>query len=371
MSWKKFIGTSLLFVLGTFCLFIFVNSVPFVSSTYYKNISFLPFRIGRISIGLISIFSFFLLLRKFNKSELKKTIKPLFLIAVAFITLESIFTFLPIYTSDHYSPLSKNYLQLNWNENSDGVRDAEMIDYYNPNLPNLLFIGDEFTLGLGLNHEKDRFINKIRTQLSECYNVILIGKHNGNAKMAYEVIQALPFFPTAVIYIHSVDDIIGNTGNLNEIPEIETTQNAINDKSFLIDYLNECRSKKHIDKLEQLKEYYSNKELVSIHKNKLGGIVHFSQQFDYRLGIVTVPLINNSNMLDYSDSVFVKPITDFFTYNATPKLNLTPAIKNLKESKRNIRCNSPLASKPLNDLIADEILNFMVEKSFITTKCIN
>lgn len=370
MALRKTISQLILlfFAIATSIFFLF--SLPLVDNTYYKLQPFYPLRILRMFVGLTSVILWTLYTFRLSGRLNRIIMLPLYSIFTLYIILESVFTLVPFYTQNHYSPLSKNYLHQHWKLNADGIRDKEMIDYFNPNLETIIVIGDEFTLGLGLKSNYSRFVDIIRNKLKGCYNVVLLGKIRGNANTAYSMIQNIPIFPSAVLYIHSADDILDNFGDGEIIPEIQATPQALDDNSYLMDYVNEFQPHNFKSYLDTLSWYYNQSDLSNLHKNKLGGIIHYSQFKDYRLGVVLVPLIRNNEVLEYSDSTMIKPISNFLSYNATPKLNLTSTIKAVSKNKRKASKYSNYPSVYLHQKIADSIIRFLQQKSMIDGSCI-
>jgi len=66
------------------------------------------------------------------------------------------------------SRLSKRWFARYWHLNSDGIRDD--VDYERalaPGRRRITFLGDSYTAGHGLKHVSDRFVNRIRAEMSD------------------------------------------------------------------------------------------------------------------------------------------------------------------------------------------------------------
>lgn len=321
-----------------------------------------------IFIESMKLFKLVFIDKHFNKA-ISNTATVLFSLFAVFIFLEAIFMFIPRSHSADYTLASKLWYAKYWNPiNASGFRDDEPDN----NHPVILFVGDSFTAGHGLNSVKDRFSNIIKNNLNKKekkFTIINMGMPNLDSRGEYEAMMNFIYLnrikPRKIILQYCGNDIEGvatNNGLIFEGFRPPSDMNKcmliIGSGSYFFNYLYFLSPREHLGRsyINYLTGAYKNDKILSKHKNDLMLFVDYARRNSIQLIVVIFPFLTDIEM---SNSVYVNDIVDFFRTNKTGVINVSELVKTMPVHEKIVNQNDTHASKKLNRIIAGEILKIM------------
>jgi hypothetical protein len=297
---------------------------------------------------------------------ISNTATVLLALFVVFIFLEAVFMFVPRSHSADYTLASKLWYAKYWKPvNSSGFRDDEPDNHY----PVILFVGDSFTAGHGLNSVEDRFSNIVGKELNKKerkFSIINIGMPNLDSRGEYETMMNFLYLnrikPKKIILQYCGNDVEGAAANNGLIFEgfhppsdMNKAVLMIGSGSYFFNYLYFLLPREHLgfSYLKYLTGAYKNEKVLSRHKKDLMLFVDYARQNSIQLIAVIFPFLTD---IDMSNSVYVNDIVDFFRTNKTGVINVSELVKTMPVQERIVNQNDTHASKKLNRIIAEEIL---------------
>ena len=284
--------------------------------------------------------------------------------------LESIFMFYPrsngsgeslaarLWWSKYYNPGSFNSL---------GFRDIEP----ERNEPAIVFVGDSFTAGDGLENPDDRFSNIVRSGLRAQglrYCVSNIGAGGLDTRWEYDTL--LRFVATSRIKPKKI--ILEYFGN-----DIERVASEMGLKfkgnapyaavpgflkpvvkgSYLCNYIFWLFPRSfEVPYTEYLKQAYANKDILARHEEDLQLFIQYARDNSAELLVLVFPFMDD---LEMSNRLYVGQIVDFFSSRGIVTINVSQLIKDLPLKERVIHANDAHASRKVNMIVAQEILQLL------------
>ena len=318
-----------------------------------------------ILIGSLNLFKIVFIDNKINKIA-SNVATVLFSLFVIFILLEIIFMFIPRSHSADFTLASKLWFVRYWNPiNSLGFRDYEP-DYKNPVI---LFVGDSFTAGHGLKSVDDRFSNIVRKELNKKgkkYSVINIGKPNLDTKDEYDVMKNFIYMtrikPEKIILQYYGNDIEGAACRNGFIfegfrppPDMNIFEILIGSGSYLFNYIYFLFPREYLggSYINYLTKAYKNDKILSTHKDDIRLFINYAKENSLQLIVLVFPFLTD---VETSDYMYVNDIVNFLKADKISVINVSLFIKGIPVSERIINKNDIHASKKLNRIIAQKIL---------------
>jgi hypothetical protein len=358
---KKILFKSLIIVI----LLIFI----FVLPDFYQTgvvIYFRLFLLLLIFMESLSLFKNIFIDNNVNKiiSNAATVLLSFFLI---FIFLEALFMFIPRSHSSNYTLASRLWYAKYWKPiNSLGFRDNEP-DY---NHPIILFVGDSFTSGAGLNYIDDRFSNIVDRNLNikkKKFSVVNIGRIGIDTMDEYYEMKTFIKFarikPKVIILQYDGNDI-QNTALKSGLffpnqknNEMNAFIETIGSQSYLFNYIYWLFPRNLEEPyLNLLYRVYRNDQIVLKHKGELKLFVDYARNNSILLIVVVFPFLEN---IEFSNRIYVDTIVDFFQTNHIDTINVSQLVKDIPVSERIINKNDGHASKKVNKIVAQEILKII------------
>lgn len=350
-------------------LIIILLAAVFVLPLFYPTGWVIYFRLFLLCLILVESLKLFKLvfIDKISNKIISNTATVLFSLFVIFIVLDAAFMFIPRSHSADYTLASKLWYAKYWKPiNSLGFRDNEPANNHHV----ILFVGDSFTAGHGLKSVEDRFSNIVGKELNQKekkYTIINIGKPNLDSRAEYdEMINFLYLTrikPEKIILQYCGNDIEGAAASNGLIFEgfrppanINKLILFIGSGSYLFNYLYFLSPREYLGRpyVIYLTEAYRNDQILSKHKNDLGLFLKYAQKNSIQLIAVVVPFLADAEM---SEAMYVNDIAGFFEANNVSVVNVSQLAGNIPVPERIVNKNDTHASKKLNRIIAQEIIN--------------
>ena len=285
---------------------------------------------------------------------------------VIFILLEAIFMFIPrSHTFDHTLGFRLWYAKYWKPVNSLGFRDGEP----RTNRPVILFVGDSFTAGSGLESVEDRFSNIAANQLNrqgKKYNLINIGQPSADTLGEYNQLKKIIYYtrikPDKIFLQYFGNDIeyvaAENGFTFDGFPvfrDVKSIFMPIIAGSYLLNYIYWSFPKEYINQhyINYLHKAYSDKNILSKHKNELKLFVDYARENSVQLVVIIFPFLANTEM---SDSMYLNNIINYFEMNKIDVINVSKLVKDIPVAERIVSRYDGHASRKVNQVIAQEIL---------------
>lgn len=301
-----------------------------------------------------------------KRSEiLKKLGTIVFSLFVAFIFMEAIFMFIPRSHNYDYTLASKLWEAKYWKPiNSLGFRDKE------PGNKNsvILFVGDSFTAGDGLESVNDRFSNIVGAEMNKKekkYTIINIGRKGLQTKEEFVAMKNFLYatiIKPQIIVLQYYGNDIANVAQENGLifkgsflyANVNKVLIPVISNSYFINYLYWLHSQDYITEpyITFLAKCYSNHNVLSKHKEEIMLFVNYAKENSIKLIVVVFPLLQD---IERSDSMYVNDIVDFLKGNKICTINVSNLVKELPIEDRIINKNNGHASNKVNRIVAQEI----------------
>lgn len=358
-------GKILLRILLIMILLIVVFILPLYHPTGIA-VYFRLFLLILILIESLKLFKIVFIDTKVNRI-ISNSATVLFSFFVLFILLEAAFMFIPRSHSADFTLASKLWYAKYWKPiNSLGFRDNEPTS----NNHVILFVGDSFTAGHGLKSVDDRFSNIVGKELNKKenkYTAINIGKPNLDSRDEYDVMKNFLYRtrikPEKIILQYCGNDIEGAAANNGLVfegfhppPDMNKFLILIGSGSYLINYIFWLSPREYLGApyISYLTKSYKNDNILSKHKDDLKLFVNYARENSIQLIVIVFPFLADVEM---SDSLYVNNIVNFFKANKINIINVSQLVKDIPVPERIINTNDGHASKKVNRIIAQEILN--------------
>ncbi|MEM7589730.1 MAG: SGNH/GDSL hydrolase family protein, partial [Myxococcota bacterium] len=181
---------------------------------YFSN----PIAVGKFTVlrVLAILLLFLMLLRWVHMAWIRKKgrawlpMKP----GLAVIGLLSVYLFLEmgfLFVARSHQTMhtfaSKIWFQRYWEENALGYRDATHTASDFEGKRSILFVGDSFTAGSGLEDPADRFTDVVGKKLGKDFLVANLGKNGLGPRGELEQLEKYPFAADAVVLVWYMNDI--------------------------------------------------------------------------------------------------------------------------------------------------------------------
>lgn len=301
----------------------------------------------------------------------------LFSLFVTFIFLETIFMFVPR-SNPAFNSLATNlwYYKYFRPVNSLGFRDKETPLKIPAGGRVILFVGDSFTVGDGLESADYRFSDIVGKELNKNgnnYTVINIGVEGLSSRQEYFTMTNYFYMtkikPDIIVLQYFGNDIRDYVPDSVKQEKIDLfnlfgTNSfllSIIRGSYLLDYIYWTYHRNtfapHAAKLMQFyMDTYKNDDIFSKHQNDLMKFVKYAKDNSARLIVVVFPYLE---AVEISDSVFAHKIAGFFQANHADVVNVSGLVKNMPVSERIVSGYDAHASRKVNKMVADEILKIL------------
>lgn len=355
-------------ITNLFIVTVFVT-VLFYSSTGVNYISYELLFLQRILIIVaIIISSFKFLIAFFYDNQIKKNIKSFFIsttiILFMFLTFETVFMFIPKTHGVGYSLSNKvwNY-KYGSNSNSLGFRDEEPSKLK----PLILFVGDSFTWGQGIDKNKNRFSDIVRKKQNK-YSTSNIGICGYDTKNEYDAlmkfVKKTSIKPEKIIlqyFGNDIFDVAKENGLIFTVfkpySELNLISRALIEGSFLLNYIywlyphNDSRP--YIDHLTNA---YNESRSLKAHKNDLNKFIKYSKDNSIELIVVIFPFLQD---LTLSKKLYCNKIDTFFTEKNIKTIDITKILSIYETKELVVNKNDAHPSEFLNHIVASEIIKII------------
>ncbi len=335
--------------------------------TYYQyKINYVLFLIIR-SLFLITLFSFSIkvfhaIITSENQNENRKNIyTSLFSVFFILILLESIFTFIPKSHNVGLAYCSKNwklyYNQLNQQQYRDQAHDKK--DF---SKKKILFIGDSFTQGNGIERPENRFAELFTKSLGSCSEHFIYAKGGMNSLEQLNILKGINFKFDLIVFQYYGNDILGDAqslgyqinnfdhyGNLNPISEL------IVKSSYFINYFYWSFPKDHYGHHKKMIEaFYADKTIMAQHQNTLNQILEQCHQISPRIYCIIIPYLHDIKASKNIYSDMISETLNRPSFNSEV-IDINSEIEKLSIPERVVNQNDAHASQRIHQIIADKL----------------
>ena len=325
---------------------------------------FLLFRIALILLVLISILKLFhqTIIKNKRLTGRQKNVGTLFYpLVLFFLFIEMVFTFVPRSHGVGFAYAAKNWKYYYVKNNELGFRDSPFKDK-KLDKRTILFLGDSFTKGVGINKVQNRFANLFNEKVKECSEMVLYATGGLNTVDQLALLRGLSFKPEIIIFQYFGNDIEGDAikmGNTRQpivgYKDLPIIGEAIVRSSYLLNYIYWLYPRTYLNSYRQyLNDNYKNEEIFSEHKRTLRMIQDYAKANDIKLYCLVLPFLQN---IEFSKELYfdeISAISNNDTLNSIV-INVLDDIESLPLEDRVVNSNDPHASEKVHKIIADKL----------------
>jgi lysophospholipase L1-like esterase len=294
------------------------------------------------------------------KGIYKNLLLGIFSILFSLLFLEGVFCFVPK-TSNYGKTLAREIWEdYYWRINKEGFRDEEY-SKKNSNKKKLVFIGDSFTAGQGINNPANRYSDLIGLVVKDSFEFYNAGFTGSNTDIKTEILASLTFKPDVVIYQYFFDDIadtrirFDSTATAHQYPYANyphVITYAI-ENSYLINYLYWLYPHFELTQyLNFLISSYSNPKIAAEHDKLISKMIAYTKANNIRLVFLTIPM---PSLYGFSNQC-TKKIEQLVQDSAIMNINVTAALDTFPNSELIVNKNDFHLNEKGNRIVANEIL---------------
>ncbi|MDO8281316.1 MAG: GDSL-type esterase/lipase family protein [Thermodesulfovibrionia bacterium] len=258
----------------------------------------------------------------------------------------------------HYPNKEGVYYNAKIKTNSMGFRDFEYTLKKPEDKKRIVFIGDSFTLGWGVEFE-DIYSKKLEKSLNEnqnSYEVINMGVGNYNSIMETELFKSkgLSLNPDLVILMYFINDAEPTPHNVTPL-EYKTRRNSYF-MAFLLDRF--IKFKTALDQSYDWKKYYGdlyihNPDNLASNKKSLEELITLCNANNIKLLIVNIPELHN--LKNYPFRFATQYISQISEEGKVPFLDLLPYLADQEPESLWVSLEDPHANAKANSIISNTI----------------
>lgn len=356
---------SIKLVIYIICSYILLITLNFF---FYElsDSNFYLFYISKITVITVLLVLHGLLLKNIvQKNQDKKGNYPLSIISISLIIIivELIFSFIG---KSHHVEIT--YSSIIWQKrhyhlNSNGFRDAEFT-FKNGQKPALVFLGDSYTAGYGINKTENRFSDIVGQKLSDKFEYYNLGvKATGlkNHRAYLEHVSNKDKILIYQIFINDLDDYCLRNQPLYDIYSNFCKYDFLWAKSmFFLNYIYFTYPNKKI--IDEYYTYFSNCNLSkTVLDNYLNDLVNTLNDADKRLGFHKIFILVMPTLGDMDASImFEKNVYNKISeYSKIKIIDIRNELAPLNIKERIVNLNDTHASILSNQIIANKILEYI------------
>ena len=295
----------------------------------------------------------------YKHSSITNLATSFYALFVILLLLESGFMFVSQSHGGFMSLSSKIWLNKYWKPiNSFGYRDDE------PKTGSscVLFVGDSYTEGHGINHVSERFSNQVKALINSnnsALDVINLGRCGSNTSDEFlrmkSMIDQLKLKPKAIVLQYCFKDIedqafshglkLNRPALYSNVPSFTI---PLLKNSFLLDYIYwGIRGPSHY--IEFLEQAYQTKAIREGHFKELDLFVNYCDSSSIELIPVIIPFMEDLKM---SEELFVEPLRLHFESLGIEIINVSDLVSDMPFKERIVNNSDRHASVKVNKKMA-------------------
>ncbi len=357
----------------------------------------------RIALLLAAIVFCLLSLMEAQRSSLPAWIKKLWISVSTVITLlwvlEIVATLFPSSSGGSDVIMGRNWFRLYWEVNELGFRDKNPMVLDREGVPNIIFLGDSYTAGYGIEKVDQRFSNIVGEELTNCADVFNIGMNGANTMDELKLLSNFPVVPDIVVLSHVKNDIEDSapegfvmTGQPSKeikalFPRRMAQKSFVMQHSILINYVEfliynireRMAYKKLMDSGMSLRDflegenrsltylsYYLNDEVMGVHIKEMDSIAQWCSSRNVKLIVVLFPMM--TDLIGDSDWLINDPISRLLSPSNIEVINLTKELQKMNEKERIVSAIDPHPG-PAAHLLVSKILKGRLVNALEAENC--
>lgn len=284
-------------------------------------------------------------------------------LVVTLIFLEIIFMYVPQSHEGVLSKASQIWWQKYWHPvNALGYHDREVVN--EPGKKNILFVGDSFSAGHGLENVEDRYSNIIAKKLgSEKYSVYNIGISGADTREEARRLKEFPVKPNTIVLEYFPNDVekVGREKGLSlegtePYADLRGPMAMLVKRFYLPNFIYWQLPHASFSTFEKfVQTAYTDTTVLNAHLRDLDQMIEYRDSTNSEMYAVFVPFLFQ---LEKSGG-YTKPVEDYLRSKGVKVVTLTEEIAKVPEKNRVVGKNDGHASAEVNAIIAEKLLKTM------------
>jgi|ERR1043165_904398 hypothetical protein len=285
---------------------------------------------------------------------------------IVLVAAECFATFVCRSNNVGYTLAYKNWVNEYEHLNEQGFRDEDFTQ--KDTLKKiLLFIGDSFTEGQGIEDTGMRYSNIVAGALGDSFTTFNLAKGGANDQYKWERLRTFPRVPDLIVYQYFMDDImdaaalVGLPGPIVEPPYVTYTRPLpqLIENSYLLNYLywqlphnefadyQKCLNRANIDSAAQKQHFMF-----------LDSICSYSKDHNVRLLVLIMPHIPDPNF----SAPLLKPTVDYFKGSGVQLVEVTPFLAAVPVEDRIVNVNDYHLNSRMQPVVANSLLRAIANR---------
>ncbi|MBL7883362.1 MAG: SGNH/GDSL hydrolase family protein [Bacteroidia bacterium] len=303
--------------------------------------------------------------KKANKKLLSTTLISIFIFA------EIVFSFVPQSQGNGQVDLGQRLWQAYFGKpiNELGYRDNELKGRINSNKKKLIFLGDSFTYGSGIENYQDRYSDIIKNRVGVSFEVFNLGKCQSDTRDELERLKAFQAKPDVLILQYFHNDIIPVGMRYGYFDYRESKKNSqtklLNTliipfkSSFFLNFLFVNVGNKLVSSLysswykNDINESFKNKYCLEEHTRDIEDLIHYCQIKEIKLYVLFIPDLTD---IEYTQTIYSDKIVPVLKKENIAFVYIADCLKGYAADKLLVNAVDMHANEFVQKIIAEQLL---------------
>jgi GDSL-like Lipase/Acylhydrolase family len=278
--------------------------------------------------------------------------------------LEIVFMYVPQSHEGALSKASQIWFNKYWPPMTpDGYRDSPKND--TTGKKKIIFMGDSFTAGHGLNDVNERFSDQVAQKLgADKFVAYNLGISGSDTRDEFKRLQKFGIKPDVLVLQYFLNDVANAAKDANlSLAEMQPYNDLKNPAlgslvmrfyfpNFIYWQFPHTPPASIVDFVQKS---YSDTTILNPHLRDLKQFIDYAKANNTKLYVVMIPFLQN---LDNSNR-YTKPVEDFFRQNNVPMVRVSEFVGQIPAKERNVGKNDSHASASVNALISTHLYDLL------------
>jgi len=308
--------------------------------------------------------------KKANKKLLATTLISIFILS------EVVFSFIPQSQGNGQVDLGQRLWQVYFGKpiNELGYRDNKLKERLNSGKKNLVFLGDSFTYGSGIENPEDRFSDIIKSKTSNTFEVFNLGKCQSDTRDELARLKAFKAHPDILILQYFHNDIIP-TGMRYGYFDYRENKKRMQTKlfnvlmipfksSFFLNFLFVNVGNKLVNNFysswykNDINESFKNEACLNEHIRDVEDLISYCKSNKIKLYVLFIPDLTD---IEFTQSIYTDKILPVLTKENISFVFIADNLKAYPADKLLVNAVDMHANEMVQKIIADKLMKEISE----------
>ena len=357
-----------IFLLLTSLFLLLTSNVVLPGKFLFFRILFLLFLIYLLTNTL-----YLLVIKKRKESPhtfYKNVALALYSIGLTLLILEGVFMFFNATHRFNGTLASRSWFMRHWELNSEGYRDVEYDDKLIEGKRKVIFLGDSFVAGHGIDDPEDRFSDLLDQKIPDFNYSFNLGVGGSDVLDAYQRLEAFPYEPDFLIFSYYLNDIDLDAERAGlEIARARSYDDVFLPfrffvrRSYLLNnlYWRFPHGGEMADYEQFVKQCYTDSTVMDIHTAHLDSIVYFAQDRGIPMLAMVWPFLDRVEWSEFATT----PILEHFEERGVYTMDIREMLLGREVKELVVNNNDAHPSAALHVEIADSLYEMLLDYNLL------